>query len=360
LILFAGSGGQESSFEKENLEKYYNILGLGPDATIEQIKSAFRVKAKLLHPDVNKSPTAHEEFILLNEAYSYLINLKTGRIRPATRPGTPSPGSYTDYDDWRMRERERVREQARRYADMKFSEFANSDFYKTLTAVNVIMDSLVIIVVIALLASPLIGFFIGGFAGLGVGLGLVFITTPVWARFFVDKRRKIRFDDLKVAVVSLLKSKSLLLFLLIFFNIFMIFRYAFNTLLSVLNINLVYFAAISLGVLASFFVKRKFLKALLIAGIAPVLVNLFFFLNFIFSAPPVTETYAFTNELQGSGRDAERTTNIILDGNKYEDYQDIRIFWDYNKMVSMDSISYQISEGLFGIRVMKSYQFKHD
>lgn len=52
---------------------YYEVLGLSKGATIEEIKSAYRKKAKQLHPDLNKDdPSAEEKFKEVQEAYSIL------------------------------------------------------------------------------------------------------------------------------------------------------------------------------------------------------------------------------------------------------------------------------------------------
>jgi hypothetical protein len=56
------------------LYDYYKILDIPRDATLEDIKHAYRNKAKLVHPDVNNSPKANEVFAVVNEAYEVLTD----------------------------------------------------------------------------------------------------------------------------------------------------------------------------------------------------------------------------------------------------------------------------------------------
>ncbi|MBQ2645348.1 molecular chaperone DnaJ [bacterium] len=51
---------------------YYEILGVSRDAGKDEIKSAFRKRARELHPDVNKAPDAEEKFKELGKAYETL------------------------------------------------------------------------------------------------------------------------------------------------------------------------------------------------------------------------------------------------------------------------------------------------
>lgn len=51
---------------------YYKILDIPRDAVLEDIKRAYRNKAKLVHPDVNSSPKATEVFAVVSEAYEVL------------------------------------------------------------------------------------------------------------------------------------------------------------------------------------------------------------------------------------------------------------------------------------------------
>ena len=56
------------------MSDFYEILGIDKNATKEEIKSAFRKKARQYHPDVNKAPDAEEKFKELGRAYETLMD----------------------------------------------------------------------------------------------------------------------------------------------------------------------------------------------------------------------------------------------------------------------------------------------
>jgi len=56
------------------LYDFYKILDIPRDASAEDIKKAYRNKAKLVHPDVNSSPKANEVFAVVSEAYEVLTD----------------------------------------------------------------------------------------------------------------------------------------------------------------------------------------------------------------------------------------------------------------------------------------------
>ena len=56
------------------MKNYYHILGLENGASEDEIRSAFRAKAKVFHPDVNPASDAHERFLECQQAYAFLMD----------------------------------------------------------------------------------------------------------------------------------------------------------------------------------------------------------------------------------------------------------------------------------------------
>jgi curved DNA-binding protein CbpA len=64
------------------IKTFYDELGVGRDATVSQIKHAFKETAKIYHPDKNppdKQAWAHEHMSRLNFIFETLTNSKTRR-----------------------------------------------------------------------------------------------------------------------------------------------------------------------------------------------------------------------------------------------------------------------------------------
>lgn len=101
---------------------YYRILEVGQNASIPEIKRAYRMKAKTLHPDRNKSPKAAEAFHVVQQAYETLANpAKRNRydIRLNFRTNQTPPRA-TSYADPRTRRSHYAHdEEMRRKADEK-------------------------------------------------------------------------------------------------------------------------------------------------------------------------------------------------------------------------------------------------
>ncbi|RDX89241.1 cbpA [Mucuna pruriens] len=55
-------------------ESPYQVLGVSPSATVDEIKKAYRKLALKYHPDVNKEDKAQEKFMRIKHAYNTLLN----------------------------------------------------------------------------------------------------------------------------------------------------------------------------------------------------------------------------------------------------------------------------------------------
>jgi DnaJ-class molecular chaperone len=56
------------------MENYYQTLGVSYDATEEEIKTTYKLKAKLYHPDVSTMPNAGEIFKKISNAKDILLD----------------------------------------------------------------------------------------------------------------------------------------------------------------------------------------------------------------------------------------------------------------------------------------------
>jgi curved DNA-binding protein len=66
---------------------YYDILGVKPEATEAEIKSAFRKLARKYHPDKNKDAGAEDKFKAINEANEVLKDAEKRRAYDQVRAG---------------------------------------------------------------------------------------------------------------------------------------------------------------------------------------------------------------------------------------------------------------------------------
>jgi Mg2+ and Co2+ transporter CorA len=106
------------------LTDYYEVLGLQANSTIEEIKKAYRRKARLYHPDINPAPDAKDHFISITEAYEFLVAYHES-IK------SDDKAYQQAMEDWRKYRQDRSRKRASAYARTSYGTFKNTNFYKT-------------------------------------------------------------------------------------------------------------------------------------------------------------------------------------------------------------------------------------
>ncbi len=79
---------------------YYDALGLPRDATAEQIKKAFRGRARRYHPDVSKEPDAELRMKEINEAYAVLSDPERRAAYDRLAQGRHAGEEFRPPPDW--------------------------------------------------------------------------------------------------------------------------------------------------------------------------------------------------------------------------------------------------------------------
>jgi curved DNA-binding protein CbpA len=106
------------------VEDYYGVLGISSGSSIDEIKKAYRLKARMYHPDINPSPDAKDMFISATEAYEFLI-ANFNKI-------TDTDEAYRQaMEDWRKYRQDRSRQRATAYSRASYVKFKNTKFYRS-------------------------------------------------------------------------------------------------------------------------------------------------------------------------------------------------------------------------------------
>jgi len=111
------------------ISDYLKILGLKPPSSLEDVRKAYRIKARRYHPDLNHTPGAADKFIAATEAYEFLTQYFNSRDELESRRNEI-------YQEWVKYRQEQARERAREYARVKYNQFKVSGYYKTSSSLD--------------------------------------------------------------------------------------------------------------------------------------------------------------------------------------------------------------------------------
>lgn len=176
--------------------EYYSILEIPCSATVEEIKTAYRKKARLYHPDINPDPAAKDKFISATEAYEFLLSYH--------EKAKDDDKAYEQaMDDWRKYRQDRSRRRATAYARTSYQSFTRTKFYKTTRIFDGTRIIYSFIISILIISYTIYGYIyrlhnpwrdekpsIVAFLLL-LGIGLVFLTfSLVYLKIFIEASRK--------------------------------------------------------------------------------------------------------------------------------------------------------------------------
>jgi hypothetical protein len=134
------------------LTDYFKILDLPVNSSVEEIKKAYRKKARLYHPDINPSPGAKDLFINITEAYEFLISNHE-------KINTDDQAYYQAMEDWRKYRQDRSRKRAKVYARASYGKFKNTNFYKSTRIFDGTTIALSFLTAILVLVYAVYGYF---------------------------------------------------------------------------------------------------------------------------------------------------------------------------------------------------------
>ncbi len=353
------------------LAQYYALLGVSSSASLDEIKNAYREKAKKLHPDVNSSPNAHAEFIELRKAYQYLVDFKTGKI-PVERQAPVRPSTNVSRPTYQRPNMQRTRTRSQNtgsrpggtgtrpkaqnagtnYRRKKpvNAEAARDEKHGTILFSTLIVNTYwpAFLVGCALFTKWM------GLSGLFMTFILFAISMPLyrtcvgWLKKYSKAEQKEAYDRFVNSVTAQILIGSL-------FSFFGFVFYASDTFIPFWLIVALQFLPSALILLFwSKHVKKQILRRKFMAFVVwPVLLQLFYVVNYYASFNIETERYYYKPHR------GVFTNSVILPQNKYQSYLQIRSFFaQHDNVIDYTSIHFKTATSIFGIKVLKEYTFE--
>ena len=128
--------------------KYYNVLGLRDNASLKEVKLAYRKLAKINHPDISKDPNAHDKFIAICEAYEYLSHKPKAPIGKGKRSAAFYAQKERAYKEWVKSNSSWVHANAKKAACMNYNDWEKMNYSASRFFDNIIIYGYLILIVI--------------------------------------------------------------------------------------------------------------------------------------------------------------------------------------------------------------------
>ncbi len=321
--------------------------------------------AWLYHPDVSDDPDAQEKFVEVNEAYEWLLNYKTGKLyhEPQKKYKTPARPVKTQ-EEWRRKQRHEARERAKKHAQMKYREFKKTNYYKNEMALEVIGDNLMFYsLLLFCLAPAIMGIATGNFFGFVLSIIFGALGKPVW-QGALKEDSNIRLSLLFSTTFRILNTKVFKVLVMVAFNVLVFCKVVMHTLVSLqisfvlLLVSVVFGYARYSGIVKN----NAYTRSLYAYAVCPAVYQMFFVINFMFTANPTIETYRYrlltskTYTGHSNQLSIDDLPILRLKDDVYDEYLGIRFLWKPDQMRYGRFVEYHFAEGPLGLRVVQSYK----
>ncbi|MFK7756202.1 MAG: J domain-containing protein [Flavobacteriales bacterium] len=342
------------------------VLGLNESASVNDIKSAYRRKAKALHPDINPSPRAKEDFLKLKRAYEHAILHKTNPTQAYrktsinSKPETAAAYQkrYGTHKNWNSQANQEARAKAREEAERKNAEYLKSDEYKDAIVLGRFFTYVALLLVVVMTAAMLILPLSLGMKGLFFVPILFVLAFPLWWAYVKNHYRSLSFEDFKV---SLNLARKTYLFWIVAFtatNLFLFFYFTVSTVISSnLILSLFGLLILSTKLLTNYILDFRVLKQNYWAvGVVPFALNLLFLINYCISFNPVSETLSYQFTPYDGERSSLQDGLIFHPEQKYANMYFIRMHFS-PEVRNSSKVTYTTATGLLGLPVLTNAEF---
>lgn len=355
-----------------SLHSYYQLLGIADQASVDEIKKAFRVKAKQYHPDNNPSADAKQQFIQIHEAYEVLLHHKTNLSYNTVKEKYQR--SKTSEDEILRAAKTR----AETFASNSYKSYKNTGYYtkskqvKEATYFVELMFYFVVVIILPIILS----FFIGVKYAFFAAIGIIVITMPDWIRM-IASAPAISWDGIKEGLSLLSWPKVTIHWILLPISCIIYLTIGFQTFITLDEISILYAICYAISIIILFVVKKYSVAKSIFSSFsfAFAALNFILFLNYFISYGSHSETYSYGSTSVRMAPRHRRVWNAyrkvqygkgsiirLLNSqgfDTYDDYMSIRFFWIYDDIPNdyFNQITYTTKEGLFNYKIYTERTF---
>ena len=342
-------------------------LGLGPDASMAEVKSAFRKKAKHLHPDVNPSASAKDEFARLRFSYDFILSFRnTKRTQQNYKKREPIKKDddinlkkkYGTHKNWDIEETRKKRADAQERAENLKQEYLASEEYTLRVVFNHFFNYValfLLMIIIGLMIKFPLERGLGGFLTFPILFAIGF---PLWWAYVRKTFKDLSIEDFRQSLSQVSKTYKFWTYTMVITS-FIIFFTA--TMRTVVSSSLIISLFLLLGIGAKYvtgtlFKYKKNKQNYISIGLIPFALSLLFLTNFVLSHSPKEQKHAYQFSPYKGEPSSMAEGLIYLEDGVWADEYLLRMYFE-KEVQRASHIVVKTEKGLFGIDVLKEYNF---